>query len=306
MPGVKTPGFITGCFWGGTGNFDGVNGLAERQGSALFLCLPGFGAMLPSWFLKSCRDETTAEIALMLAYFERAQNLLSEIARTQSGVIEQAANAVAQSLIAGGIWHVFGTGHSHAIAEELYYRAGGLAPVNAILFPALMQHEGPATSTRLERLPGLAQIILDKQQPQRGDVLLIVSNSGKNAVPVEMALCGRQRGLKTIALTSLAQSRAAQFGAGQAQKLFEVCDIVIDNCGTAGDAALAVPESDVLVSPTSTLANVAIVEQIVHLVCCRYSEHDLPPPVFKTANLPGGDEWNAHLIERYGDRVFLK
>lgn len=241
-----------------------------------------------------------------MEFFAVAHKILDAIASTQREAIGRAAGMVADSLLAGGVWHVFGTGHSHFIGEEVFYRAGGLIPVNAILYPALMQHEGPVSSTKLERLPGLARIVLDKQETRPGDVLTIVSNSGKNAVPVEMALYAREKGLHTIALTSMAQSRAASFGEGLSRKLYEVCDVVIDNCGNAGDAALSLPGTDLFVSATSSLAGVVTMEQIVYEVARRFVEAGKEPPVFKTANLPGGDEWNARMIAEYGYRVPLR
>lgn len=242
----------------------------------------------------------------MLPYFERARALLDEVARSQDVAIMDAVERIAASLLAGGVLHVFGTGHSHIAGEEMLYRAGGLVPVNAILYPSLMQHEGPVASTQLERLPGLARIIFQQQDIRPGEVLIIVSNSGKNAVPLEFARLARDHGVQTVALTCVAQSDAAALPEGEPQRLYELCDVVIDNCGEPGDAILEVPGTSLRASGTSTLVNTAIVQEITYQVSCRIAAQGQEPPVFKSANLPGGDAWNAQLLARYQERLHFR
>ncbi|WP_236082189.1 sugar isomerase domain-containing protein [Acidipropionibacterium jensenii] len=152
--------------------------------------------------------------------------------------ILDASRLICDTLSAGGRWWVFGTGHSHMIAEEFYGRAGGLTDIHPILEPALMLHESLTKSTLLERRAGLADDLLEVHGLTRGDVIVIASNSGRNAVPVEMAEGAQQRGVAVIAITSMAHSRSVTSRAPSGKKLFELADVVIDNCGTPGDAAV--------------------------------------------------------------------
>src|SRR5512141_763640 len=144
----------------------------------------------------------------MFAYFDLLRNLLTEIESINAAAMEQAAEAVADCLQRGGLLHTFGTGHGHILAEELFYRAGGLVPVNANLDPVLMLHLSALGSTQLERLSGYADVVLSRYEVHTGDVILIASNSGRNSVPVEMAIAAKARGLTVIALTSLTHSKS--------------------------------------------------------------------------------------------------
>ena len=141
-------------------------------------------------------------------YLQKALEIAQRAAETQVGPIRVAAGLVVEALSTGKRFWVFGTGHSHALAEELYGRAGGLADVRAVLEPGLMLHEGLQKSSLLERLPGLADVLLEINEIAAGDVVLIASNSGRNAVPVEFALGARTRGAQVIVLTSMAHSTA--------------------------------------------------------------------------------------------------
>jgi uncharacterized phosphosugar-binding protein len=236
-------------------------------------------------------------------YHEAVLRQLDTMRRTQVRSIERASQAVFETLRAEGVLHVFGSGHSHSLAEEAFHRAGGLVPVNAIHEIFLTPLTRPDLSGQLERLPGLATLILDGHDLRTGEVLLVISNSGINAVPVEMALEGKRRGLTTIALTSLNHSRsvAARHPAGK--RLFEVADIVLDTCGEPGDAAVAYPGFAGRVAPTSLLAGSYIINSLVCRVVELFLEHGLTPPIYLSANLPGGDEHNRALAAKYRGRI---
>ncbi|MGP5268562.1 sugar isomerase domain-containing protein [Brachybacterium alimentarium] len=159
-------------------------------------------------------------------------------AESQADAIGAAAFLISDALASGKKLWVFGTGHSHMIAEEFYGRAGGLMDVHAILEPGLMLHEGLLKSSLLERRPGLAADLLEVHDPGAGDVAIIASNSGRNAVPVEFAEGCRSRGTGVIAITSLAHARAVGSRAPSGMMLHELADVVIDNCGVPGDAVV--------------------------------------------------------------------
>ena len=199
--------------------------------------------------------------------------------------IGQAGKVIANAIVQGGTLHVFGMGHSHMLAEELYVRAGGLACVNAILEPSLMLHEDPARATELERQEGLAAEILVKHEMRAGDVLIVVSNSGRNPVPIEMALLAKERGLVVIALTSLAHSQAVASRHSSGGRLFEVADVVLDNGGEVGDAVLEVEGHPTRACPTSTVIGAAILNAVVAAIIEELLGMGVVPPVLVSSNV---------------------
>lgn len=230
-------------------------------------------------------------------YLTRVVELMQEVLDTQWPEILRAAEAVAGALGSGHEVHAFGSGHSHMLAEELFYRAGGLADVRPILFEGLMLHANAPLSTRLERLPGLASEILDDHGVAEGDVLLVFSNSGRNQVATEFAAEARGRGLTVIAVTSLTHSQATT-PRGGGQRLFELADIVIDNRGELGDATVEVPGFDRRVAPTSTAVGAAIVNAIVAQVVGLSIDSGVRPRVYASSNVDSGDAINGALMER--------
>lgn len=195
------------------------------------------------------------------AFLAAALEIAQRAAAEQLPAVERAAAMVADTLGAGGRFWVFGTGHSHLMVEEIWGRAGGLTNVEPILETGLMLHEGLLKSSLLERQAGLAQTLLQVYPVAEGDCLLVVSNSGRNAVPVEFAAGARARGASVIALTSVAHSRSVTSRAPSGERLFEVVDLVLDNCGVPGDALIANQPHPV--GPTSTMVGAMLVQAMV-------------------------------------------
>lgn len=214
------------------------------------------------------------------AYLSAATAIIARVVDTQTPALQEAGARLAAALDSGHRLWVFGTGHSHLLAEELYERAGGLAGVRAILEPSLMLHEGSLKSSALEKLTGLADVLLADNDIAEGDVVIVASNSGRNAVPVEFADGCVRRGALVIAVTSLAHSTSVASRAPGGKRLFEVADLVIDNCGVPGDAVLP---GDPPYGATSTAAGALIVQAIVAEAVSLMAE----PQVMRSFNIDG-------------------
>ena len=235
-------------------------------------------------------------------YIAEAGRLVARLATDEWPSLDAAADLVADALAGGGDIHAFGTGHSHMLAEELVYRAGGLVRVKPILFEGLMLHAGAELSTALERLPGIAAAILDQHPMRAGDVLVVASNSGGNAVVGELAGLARARGVPVIAILSRAHASSAASRAAGRPNLQDIADVVIDNGGVIGDAAVAVDGFANRVGPTSTVVGAAALNAIVAEAVARLVARGITPEVFLSSNVDGGDEVNARLLHPEGGR----
>jgi uncharacterized phosphosugar-binding protein len=233
------------------------------------------------------------------AFLNGAINLLERIKKEGMEKILKASEIMCEAILAGKWIHIFGTGHSHMMADEVSGRAGGLAPFNPILDLSLSGYSGMIKSGLLEKLEGTGRIIIDCEQVRKGDVMIVVSNSGVNAAPVEVATESKKRGLKVIAITSVAHSKSVHPRSSTAKKLFEIADITLDNLGEPGDALVKLEGVEQRVGPTSTITGAAILNAIVSQTALLLAKKGAKPPIWVSGNIPGSEAGNLSLIQKY-------
>lgn len=231
-------------------------------------------------------------ISLVEALFEKVNN-------EQAAEIMTLANKMAENIRDNKIIHVFGTGHSHMIGIELFCRAGGLANVNAILDQDTLTSNGARRSGALEKLSGLADIIYDQYNIQAGDMIIITSNSGRNAVPIEMAMRAQKEGVYTVALTNYEQSKKTVSRHPSGKKLYEFADLILDNCVPEGDSMETV--GGVETAPGSSLSSMLILNTAVNEALKILVAEGEDLPIFQSQNVDGFD--NDALYAKYEDRV---
>lgn len=239
-------------------------------------------------------------------YFDAAIALLQRVRDGESGPIAAAGTALADTVAAGGRIFAFGAGHSSLAAQDLVYRAGGLALVNLLAVPGTVGVDVmPATlGSALEQVEGLARVALDTSPARAGDLLVVVSLSGRNALPVEMARHARSLGLTVIGVTSVAYAKETTPRNASGTFLKDHCDVVLDSRIAVGDAELTAPGIPAPFAPASTVVTSALLQAVVATAAVTLARRGITPPMLRSGNVDGGHEWNAALIETYGDRIF--
>ncbi len=241
--------------------------------------------------------------ALRRRYRDQIVEILDRVLSEQSLAFEAVRDAIAAALAADRLVYVAGSGHSHLLAEEVFYRAGGIAAAQAILDPDLMLHTGAHRSTQLEREEGRAARVLLQYPIAPGDVVIVCSNSGRNAYPIELALAAKARGATTVALTSLRHARSTTSRHHSGKRLFEVTDLVLDNGGEYGDAALPVGAGDVRMGPTSTIAGVFILNALLAEAVDALRGRGVAVDVYQSANMQGGEAAAEAMLRRWQPRI---
>ncbi|MEU9531382.1 SIS domain-containing protein [Streptomyces sp. NPDC048213] len=249
-----------------------------------------------------------SESKLAGQFFDAAIGLLGRVRDEEAGNIAAAGAAIADTVEAGGRLFAFGAGHSSLAAQDVVYRAGGLALMNLMVVPgALGVDVMPATlGSALERVDGLAGAVLDSSPAKSGDVLVIISLSGRNALPVEMALNARALGLKVIGITSVAYAEETRSRHSSGGFLRDHCDIVLDSKIAIGDAELEVDGIEAPFAPASTVVTSAIMQGMMAAAAERLLERGIEPPLLRSGNVDGGHEWNGRVMTQYADRIFYR
>jgi len=237
-------------------------------------------------------------------YLQIACDTLEELIDTQLPLIQAAARLLADTITNGRSIFSFGASHSFMITEELVYRTGGLVLVNPIYPHGMNLSVRPLTLTsQLERVVGLGCELLTHSPAKAGDVLFLTSTSGRNTVVIDMALLAREKGIKIIAITSLAYSDGVRSRHPSGKKLAELADVVIDNGAPYGDARVEIPGFRQKVGPLSSVTGCALADAIVVETVQLLAQRGMTPPVFMSANLDGGDAFNAEQLRIHRERI---
>ncbi|MCO5214603.1 MAG: SIS domain-containing protein [Thermomicrobiales bacterium] len=237
-------------------------------------------------------------------YSRRMYDVLEDMFETQGEKIETVAEWMADSIAAGGVVHLFGSGHSHLVAEEVFHRAGSLMALNPML-DVNLTFLGSVNATLLERTAGYAKVVMGSHDIREGEIVIVISNSGVNPVPIEAVLEARARGAKTVAITSDRHYTDAPSRHESGKRLAEIADITLDTCVPWGDAIVNLLGVEQPVGGISSVAGLALITSIVVETTQRLLDKGIDPPVIPTMNLPGGDEKIEGLIETYGHRLPL-
>jgi uncharacterized phosphosugar-binding protein len=243
---------------------------------------------------------------LSTQYIEQIKNLLDRIINENNQDFKQAASILADAIGGDGRVFAWGRTHSSTTMQDIYVRAGGLMVINAIFIPGLEALQtGPfGITSKIERLEGYAEIILDYTPIRKGDVLIVVSVSGRNSVPVEMAKVAQERGIKVIAVTGYEYTKSVTSRHIGGQNMYFYADVVLDNKAKAGDAILDAQGSPAKFCPVSGITTTAVLQCLVAETIEELITRGITPPIFMAQNIDGGEEFNNKMLEQYKDKIF--
>lgn len=238
-------------------------------------------------------------------YYQRISEILAEVFEKEATNMEKAAAVLAEANEKGHSVFGFGCNHAGLITLELFYRTGGMVTVNPIRAPGMMLELSPPTMTsEMERIPGYGKIILNNEPVKAGDVLIIHSVSGRNAVTIDMAECAREKGMTVIVVTNMNTATSVTSRHPSGKMLHDFADILLDNHGDHGDATIQLPGFDQKLASSSTVIGAAILNAVTARASEILWEKGITPPVFMSGNIDGGDAYNKRVISEHKGNIF--
>jgi uncharacterized phosphosugar-binding protein len=244
-----------------------------------------------------------------LPWLAAAGELLARVAATQGAAIEEASRWCADAIGADGLVHLFGTGHSRIPVEEMFPRYGSYPGFNPIVELSMTFHtevvgaNGQRQAMFIERVPGLAEVILSNFAFGTRDVMIVFSASGLSAVPVEMARGARRRGVRVIAVTSVEMSMSGEPDPRVGSRLLDEADLVIDLCTPSADALITLDGLETPVGPGSTVTAVAIVNSLKVRIAELLVERGAMPPVITRSTVVGPEQSRALFDAAYREHA---
>jgi uncharacterized phosphosugar-binding protein len=242
-------------------------------------------------------------------FLDAASSLLTRIEETQSEPLAEASRLCADAIAAGRLVHLFGSGHSHIPVEEMFPRYGSYPGFNPIVELSLTFHtqvvgaNGQRQAMFIERVEGLAETILANFELRPPDVMIVFSVGGLTAVPIEMARGARRRGLPVVAVTSVEHSLGSSPTHSSGTRLLDHADVVIDLCTPPGDALVRIDGLETPVGPGSTIAAVAIANEIKSQTAALLVEREAMPPVLTSAALVGPERSRQSFDDAYAEHA---
>jgi uncharacterized phosphosugar-binding protein len=229
-------------------------------------------------------------------YFEKSRELLERLYATQLKNVEAAAEMIARSIADGHTLYAWGGPHSSLPVQDIFWRAGGLALVNPLITPGLSLEVGPIYLTSFyERVEGAGREYFAQVGAEAGDVIILVSSSGRNAFPVEMAMAAKESGLKVIGMTSMSYTSAVASRHTSGKKMYEYCDIILDNLTLPGDAVLEDARLPQKAGPTSGWVGCMLLQALMAEVAERLADKGIVPPIYYALNLEGAEDYVQYL-----------
>jgi len=236
---------------------------------------------------------------MIYEYSDKIVDLIKHAEEVNKDKIKLLAEKFAENIENDKVIHTFGTGHSHMLGIEMFARAGGLGNVDAMLDPDTLTSFGAQRSCAMEKCTGVSDVIYDSYNIQKGDIMIITSNSGRNAMPIEMAMRCKKEGIYVVALTNVKQSSSQTSRHPSGKRLFECVDLVIDSCAPDADATLNL--DGIKTGPASSIVTMFLVNTVISEAIKIVLSHGKRPYVFQSQNVDGFS--NDDIYKHFAGRV---